>query len=242
MRKFLLSVLLLGWLSYGQAAYLIYDFAGNGEAGFTGDDGLATKAELNTTRGLAIDKAGNVFFADVENRKVRRVDIRTGIITTVAGCRKQNNVCERWRNNAVRQYKAIETQLSTPIDVAIDKGDNLYILDHSDSRVYKVDSEGYIFPIVNRNGDHGYFGDNGLAIDASIDPNFGGIAFDKDDNLYIADRANHRIRKVAAKTEIITTVAGTGEAGYETNKKAIKAKLNLPEDVLVGCWQWRSRV
>ena len=239
MWKFLLSLLLLCWLSCGQAAYLIYDFAGNGKTGFKGDDGPATEAELNTTRGLAIDKAGNVFFADVENRRVRRVDIKTKKITTVTGCGKpEDNICERWWNNEQKgnnKQKALETQLSTPIDVAIDTEDNLYILDHSDSRVYKVDSGGYIFPVVNKNGNHDYSGDGGLAIEASINPNFGGITIDQRNNdLYIADRFNNVIRKVDAKTKIITTVAGTGgKAGYETDKKAIEAKLNLPEDILI---------
>ncbi|MDM8562398.1 hypothetical protein QUF54_03500, partial [Candidatus Marithioploca araucensis] len=240
MWKLLLSFLLLSWLSYGQAAYLIYDFAGNGKTGFDGDGGPAIKAKLNTTRGLAIDKTGNVFFADVENRRVRKVDIKTGTITTVAGCRKQPTqevVCESWRKNEdnPEKYKALETQLSAPIDVAIDNADNLYILDRADSRVYKVDNEGYIFPVVNEEGSHGYSKDGELAKKASIDPNFGGISIDYDNNLYIADRANNRILKVDAKTQRIKTVAGNGKGGYEISKnlKATETMLNLPEDVLV---------
>ncbi|MDM8557640.1 AAA family ATPase [Candidatus Parabeggiatoa sp. HSG14] len=241
MWKLLLSFLLLSWLSYGQAAYLIYDFAGSGDVGFNPDDngGLAVKAKLTKTRGLAIDKAGNVFFADVENRRVRKVDIKTGIITTVAGCHKQRSqevICESWRENEdnPEKYKALETQLSAPIDVAIDNADNLYILDRGDSRVYKVE-KGYISPVVNEEGNHGYSGDGEPAIEASIDPNFGGISIDYDNNLYIADRANNRILKVDAETQRITTVAGNGEGGYDAgeNLKATETKLNLPEDVLV---------
>jgi len=90
---------------------------------------------------------------------------------------KKNNTCKRWWNDEYnpKKYKVLETQLIDPIDVTIDSSDNLYILDRSDSRIYKVDKEGYIFPIVNKHGDHGYSGDDELSIDANINPNFGGI-------------------------------------------------------------------
>jgi len=89
MLRVFIILLLLSLLPNGQAAYKIYDFAGNGEQGFSRESGPALEMQLAAPRGLAIDKAGSVYFIDVENRRVRKVDIKTGIMTIVVGCDKK---------------------------------------------------------------------------------------------------------------------------------------------------------
>jgi len=216
-------ILALGWLPCVPAAYQIETIAGNGIAGDSGDNGQAIDAQFHHARGLAVDSAGQIYIADTENHRVRKINVVTGIITTVAG---GGNL------PFGEGKKATEIQLNMPINVEIDNADHLYILDHADYRVYKVDMMG-IITLVAGNGNRGYSGDGGLATEAEIDPLFGGISLDNKGNLYIADRRNYRIRKVDSKG-IISTIAGNGEQGHKGDGgKAIAAQLNLPEDIVV---------
>jgi sugar lactone lactonase YvrE len=233
----LILALWLGLLTRAPAAYQIETVAGTGEPGYSGDGGPALKAQFLSPRGMTVDKAGNLYIADMRNHRVRKVDVKTGYITTFAGCEKgKDKVCEKWDNWVINrdetEIQATQIQLNMPSDVAIDNAGNLYILDHVGYRVYKVDTKGVIKAFAG-NGTYGYSGDGGLATKASINPTFGGISVDSQGNLYLADRANHRIRKVDSNG-IITTIAGNGRAGYSGNGgQATEAQLNLPEDMVV---------
>jgi sugar lactone lactonase YvrE len=225
-----------------RTGYKIETFAGTGQAGFSGDGGPAREAQVQHARGIAQDKAGNLYLADTENHRIRKIDAKTHNITTFAGCEKgkdkegKDTICEKWEQWVSMGHEsavlATQMQLNMPSDVAIDKAGNLYILDHVSYRVYQVDTKGFIKPFAG-NGSHGYRGDGGPAIEANINPTYSGIAVDHKGNLYIADRFNHRIRQVNEQG-IITTVAGNGEQGYKGDGgKAIAAQLNLPEDITV---------
>ncbi|RKZ76053.1 MAG: hypothetical protein DRR19_28935, partial [Candidatus Parabeggiatoa sp. nov. 1] len=232
----LILALWLGFLARAPAAYQIETVAGTGEPGYSGDGGPALQAQFLYPRGITVDKAGNLYIADMQNHRVRKVDVKTGYITTVAGCEKgKDKVCKKWDkwvvNRDETEIQATQLQLNMPNDVAIDKAGNLFILEHVGYRVYKVDTKGVIKPFAG-NGDHGYSGDGELATKASINPSFGGISVDNQGNLYIADRFNHRIRKVDSNG-IISTLAGNGSAGYSGNGgQALEAQLNLPEDMV----------
>jgi sugar lactone lactonase YvrE len=219
---FAISVSILLCLS-AHAQYQIDTVIGNGHEGYSGDAGDATEAQITHAHGLAVDRDGNLYIADTENRRVRKVDIKTGIITTVAG---------GGESEPSDGKKAIEVQLNMPNGVAIDKADHLYILDQANYRVYKVDTQG-IITLVAGDGHSGYSGDGGPATKAQIRPYLGAISVDNKGNLYIADRLNHCIRQI--KSQTITTVAGicTQEGYTGDGDLATTAKLSQPADVKV---------
>ncbi len=217
----LFAVLILHCLS-AHAQYQIETIIGNGHQGYSGDGGKASEAQITHAHALAVDRDGNLYLADTENHRVRKVDIKTGIITTVAGGGEFEPSDGK---------KAIEVQLNMPNGVAIDdKAGHLFILDQANYRVYKVDTEG-IITIVAGNGFSGYRG--GLARKAQISPYLGAISVDSNGKLYIADRLNHCIRKINGQT--ITTVAGicTQEGYTGDGELATTAKLSEPADVKV---------
>jgi uncharacterized protein (TIGR03437 family) len=192
--------------------------AGNGTVGYTGDGGPATSAELNGPWGVAVDAAGNLYIADVSNNCVRKVS--NGVITTVAG-------------NGTAGYTgdggpATSAQLNNPYGVAVDSASgNLYIADYLNHTIRKV-SNGVITTVAGT-GTAGYSGDSGPATSAQLyRPQ--SVVLDSGGNLYIADSYNNRIREIS--NGVITTVAGTGTAGYTGDSgPAASARLNRPEGV-----------
>ena len=201
---------------------IIATVAGNGKAGFGGDGGPAVEASLNFPAGLAFDKQGNLFIADRNNHRVRKVD-PSGIITTIAG-------------NGIADYAgddgpAAQASLNLPSDVACDADGNVYISDRSNHRIRKVDAEGIITTFAGL-GVAGFAGDFGPAEDAFLKFPFG-ITLDGAGNLYIADRGNNRVRKVR-KDGVIITVAGDGLfASRGDYGPATLANLAYPTDVAV---------
>ena len=204
------------------SAGTITTIAGTGEQGFGGDGGPATQARLNYPYGVAVDGAGNLYIADRYNNRIRRVD-GTGTITTIAGTEK--------RGFSGDGGPAIQAPLFLPTGVAVDGAGNLYIADQYNHRIRKVDSTGTITTIAGT-GERRFGGDGGPAIQAQLDEPTG-VVVDGAGNLYIADLANHRIRKVDS-TGTITTIAGTGERGFGGDGgPATQARLNYPYGVAV---------
>ena len=199
--------------------------AGNGNFGFSGDNGPATGATLNFPTGVAVDGSGNVFIADMNNQRIRRVDAASGIITTVAG----NGVC----CFAGDHGPATEASLGNPSGVVLDGNGNLFIADQLNHRIRRVDAATGTITTVAGNGDFGFSGDKGPATAAMLaSPN--GVALDGSGNLFIADLDNNRIRHVDAVTGVITTVAGNGNSGFNgDNGRATSSSLNLPAGVAV---------
>ena len=184
---------------------IITTVAGTGENGFGGDGGAAMTALLSYPEGVAVDSAANLFIADTDNGRIRRVDSETGIITTVAGTGENGFGGDGG--------PATSASLDGPTGVAFDAEDNLFIADTRNDRIRRVDSETGIITTVAGTGENGFGGDGGPATSAILDdPN--GVAVDAMSNLFIADTNNDRIRMVATDTGIITTVAGTGEEGF----------------------------
>lgn len=165
----------------------ISDFAGTGEAGFSGDGGKANIAQLNSPTGLAIDSKGNLFISDSGNERVRMINLETGIINTIAGTGKSGYSGD--------EAVAVRAELSNPLGLAVDKQDNIYIVDRGNNRIRKIDAENNMITTVVGSGKSGFSGDGGLAKDARLS-NPTGIAFDANNNLYIVDRGNNRIRMV----------------------------------------------
>jgi len=195
--------------------------AGNGQQGYSGDGGPATAASLAGPSGVAVDAAGNLYAADRDNDRIRKVTT-DGIITNFAG-----NGSKRLAGDG---QAAVGASLNRPAGVALDAAGGLYIADSENNRIRKVTPTGTITTLAG-NGQYGYSGDGGPATAASLSP--GGVAVDAAGNLYIADYGNDRIRKVTP-AGTITTVAGNGQWGYSGDGgPATAASLNRPYGVAV---------
>jgi N-acetylneuraminic acid mutarotase len=199
---------------------IITTVAGNGTGGYSGDNGPATSAELNSPYGVTLDAAGNLYIADLGNQRIRKVS-PIGIITTVAG----NGASGYSGDNG----PAISAELFDPAGVAVDTSGSLYIADLGNQRIRKVSPSGIVTTVAG-NGNIGYSGDNAPAASAELD-NPTGVALDASGNLYITDEGNQRIRMVS-QSGIITTVAGNGIQGYSgDNGPSTGAELNFPAGV-----------
>ena len=202
------------------SAGVISTVAGSGTAGFSGDGGAATAAQLNEPYGVAVDSSGNLYIAEWNNNRIRKVN-SAGVISTVAGTGTAGFSGDGGAATAA--------QLSNPQDVALDAAGNLYIADVNNNRIRKVNSAGVISTVAGT-GTAGFSGDGGAATSAQLHwPR--GVALDGAGNLYIVDNNNHRIRKVDSSGSI-STVAGTGTAGYSGDGgAATSAQLSNPRGV-----------
>ncbi len=202
--------------------YYISTIAGNGTQGYSGDGGPATSAELTASQ-VALDASGNVYFAD--DNQIRKITAGTGIITTIAG-------------NGTTGYSgdggpATSAALFEPAGVAVDDSGNVYIADYENQRIRKVTASTGIITTIAGTGTAGYSGDGGATTSAALNGPLG-VAVDASGNVYIADYSNQRIRKVTAGAGIITTIAGTGTAGYSGDGSAATlAELYGPTGVAV---------
>ena len=199
---------------------VITTFAGTGERGFGGDGGPAVQARLHYPADMATDGAGNLYIADNDNHRIRKVD-SSGVITTFAGTGE--------RGFGGDGGPATQARLYHPNGVATDGAGNLYITDYYNNRIRKVDSSGVISTVAGT-GAQGFGGDGGPAVQARLHiPR--DVALDATGNFYIADEYNYRIRKVDS-SGVITTVAGTGAQGFGGDGgPAVQARLHIPRDV-----------
>ncbi|MDQ0627112.1 sugar ABC transporter ATP-binding protein [Paraburkholderia graminis] len=176
----------------------IATIAGNGVQGYAGDGGAAVSA-LIAPDGLAIDREGNIFVAESFNHVIRRIDHRTGVITTYAGTGRTG-----YNGDGL---KTTETNLGHPDSIAISRDNDLYILDTLlGNRIWRVDHDTLTMHTVVGGSVIGYSGDGGPANAAVAAAS--SIAFDRDGNLVIGDLG--RIRRVDRRTGIITTIVGDG--------------------------------
>lgn len=204
---------------------IITTVVGTGTAGYSDDGGPATQAQLNTPNGLALDSAGGLFIADDGNNVIREVAAGTGTITTVAGTGAAGYSGD--------DGAATAAMLNGPANLAVDSAGNLFIADDNNNRLREVTANNGHIATVAGTGWCCYSGDGGPAAQAALNqPNH--IALDGAGNLFIADDYNHRIREVVAATGIITTVAGTGIAGFSGDGgPATQAQLWNPDAVAV---------
>jgi uncharacterized protein (TIGR03437 family) len=176
----------------------IQTFAGTGVAGFAGDGGPATAAQLNQPYGLAFDTAGNLYIADLGNGRVRKVSV-AGVIQTVAGGGAFAATSQG------QGGEATSAQLMQPRNVTLDAAGSLYISDFGANQVYCVSSDGTL-TLIAGTGVAGFSGDSTSALLAQLSAP-AGLAIDSYGELYIADSGNNRVRKVY--NGVIITVFNT---------------------------------
>jgi len=175
-------------------------------AGFAGDGGPATSAALNNPFDLAFDAAGNLLFSDTFNHCIRRVDARTGIITTIAGTGE--------RGFAGDGGPATNALLNEPYGIVVDRAGTIYFADRLNRRVRRVDGSGTITTLAG-DGSGRFSGDNGPAeIAGLVEPN-GLVLTAGESVLMIADVGDHRVRAVNLTRNVISTFAGGGWARHD---------------------------
>ena len=178
---------------------VISTIAGNGTAGFSGDGGSAADAILSGPSGLAFDTAGNLYFADSNNNRIRKIDL-DGRISTVVGTGPTDSTGDGAAGSAAT--------LAGPRGMAIDRDGNLYIAEADGNRVRRVDTNGVITTLAGT-GEAGYEGDGGPATVATLRTAgfLAALAIDSHGNLFIADAGNRCVRVVSPDGTIRTAFA-----------------------------------
>ncbi len=203
---------------------IITTVAGTGTAGYNGDARLAITAEINQDGGVTVDATGNIYIADSQNNRIRKVST-TGNITTIAG-----RGTAGYSGNG---GQATAAELAYPVGVRVDTLGNVYFSDAGNALIRKISVAGVITNIAGIPGVGGYSGNGAIATAAELNYPVG-ICVDKNLDIYVADQNNNVIRKITAGTNIITTYAGNHVAGFAGNGgQATAARLNNPIGVAI---------
>ncbi len=228
---------------------IVSTIAGTGTAGYSGDNGQATSANIKNPAGVNLDSAGNVYFGDyIAYNVIRKVTVSTGVISTVAG-----NGGTGYKGDNIQ---ATAASLDTPHDVALDSSGNLYISDRANNRIRKVTVSTGVITTVVGTGTSSSTGDGAAATSATINgPCFS--RFDSTGNYYITECEGNRVRKVMIVTtdiptitpstqptpypslsphsiSVISTIAGTGTASYSGDGgAATAATINTPTGIAI---------
>ena len=213
---------------YGYGYGYISTYAGTGVHGNSGNGGAAVKAQLDRPVSLTVDPSGNLFIADSASNTVREVAVSTGLINDAS-------TASASATSSLRSSITSATNFNHPAAIALDPAGNLYVLDQASSAIRRVSANTGTLALVAGSalGRAGFSGDNGQATSSQLSSP-SGMAFDASGNLFIADTGNHRIREVAATTGMITTIAGTGAAGFSGDGGlAAAAQLSSPSAVAV---------
>jgi streptogramin lyase len=199
--------------------------AGSGKKGYAGDGGPATKAELNEPYEVRFDRAGNMLFVEMQNQLVRRVDAKSGTISTIAGTGKHGFGGDGG--------PATAAQMSSPHSIALDKDDNLFIADIGNHRIRRVDAKTGLISTIAGNGERQ---PPTAGASAQGKPMIGPRALFVDgDTLWIALREGHSVWKMDLASGLLAHVAGTGKSGYSGDGgPAAKATFNGPKGIAVG--------
>ncbi|HSZ59355.1 MAG TPA: beta-propeller fold lactonase family protein [Tepidisphaeraceae bacterium] len=204
----------------------ISTFAGSGRAGYGGDGGPATQAKINEPYEVRFDRAGNVFFVEMGNNVVRRVDAKTGIISTVAGTGKPGFSGDGGPANSA--------QLNQPHSIQFDPHGDLFICDIGNNRIRKVDIASGVITTFAGTGGRGATPD-GATIDGTPLNGPRAIDFDRAGNLWLALREGNAVYRLDLATRTIHHVAGTGKKGFTGNGgPALEATLSGPKGLSIG--------
>lgn len=199
--------------------------AGTGEAGFSGDDGPAKAAQLRQPHSIAFDARGDLLICDIGNSRLRRIDMSSGIISTLSGTGERIATPDSGPISG--------TPLLGPRSIDTDAAGNAYLVLREGNAVFRLELAGNRLQRIAGTGDLGYTGDGGAAIDATFNGPKGIAYSEQDHSLYIVDTENHVIRRMSLNTGIVDTVLGSGERGDGPDGDPQRCKLNRPHGVCV---------
>lgn len=201
---------------------IITTVAGNGTQGYSGDDGPAVKAQLSQPHSIQFGPDGHLYICDIKNHVIRRLDLSTGIITTVAGTGQPGPTPD---GSPIKG-----TPLKGPRSMDFDAEGNLWLATREGNQVFKLDLKADKIHHIAGTGKKGLTGNGGPAKDCTLSgPK--GLALDAEGNVWLADCESHTIRVIYAKTGIIELIAGTGEKGDGPDGDPLKCKMARPHGV-----------
>jgi sugar lactone lactonase YvrE len=201
---------------------IIRTVAGTGEAGFSGDGGPAVKAQFKQPHSIAFDPQGRLLVCDIANHRVRRIDMKTGIIETYIGNGERKPVPDG------ASIKGLS--VNGPRAMDLDPQGNLYLVLREGNAVYRIDPKTETIHHIAGTGEKGNTGDGGDARKALLNgPK--GIGWSPDNSVYITDTENHTIRRIDLKSGIITTVLGDGQRGDGPETDPLKCRTARPHGV-----------
>ena len=226
MRKLLWAALAAFSLLAPLPAATVRTIAGTGLSGDSGDSGPGTKAQLANPYGLTRGPDGALYICEEDGHRIRRLDLRTGVISTVAGTGEQGYSGDGG--------PALQAKLNEPYEIRFDSAGNMYFAEMRNHLVRRVDAKTRTISTVAGTGQPGFGGDGGPAVKAQFQQPHS-IALDGKGFLYAADIGNHRVRRVNLETGIIETFAGTGERARTPDGAALKGTaLNGPRTIAFG--------
>jgi DNA-binding beta-propeller fold protein YncE len=205
--------------------------AGTGVSGYSGDGGPANQAQLAQPHSIALDKSDNVYICDIMNHRVRRIDSKTGLISTFAGTGEAAPTPED------AALTGTPTRGPRSIDIAPDG--TMYLILREGNKVFSIDPQHTRLKHIAGTGELGYSGDGGPALAAKFgalgNPLNGpkGVTYAADQSLYISDTENHAIRRIDLRQGTVSTVVGSGQRGDGPDGDPLQCKLARPHGVFI---------
>ncbi|MGH9854540.1 MAG: hypothetical protein ACREBD_32315, partial [Blastocatellia bacterium] len=207
---------------------IITTVAGSGKAGFSGDGGLGAQATMNQPHSIQFDARGALYICDILNHRIRKVDMKTGVITTFAGTGEKRPTPDG--------AKIAGTPLNGPRAIDFDRRGEMWLALREGNAVYRLDMKAGTIHHVAGTGEKGFTGNGGAAKLATLSgPK--GLSVAPNGNVYLADTESHSIRMVDVRKQTIELVAGTGEKSDGSNDcedgDPLACKLARPHGVFV---------
>lgn len=209
---------------------IISTVAGTGKPGFSGDGGPATQAQLNQPHSIVLDRDGTILICDLQNRRIRRLHLDTGVIETWAGTGEAKATPDG--------TPVAGTPLNGPRTMVLAPNGDLYLALREGDAIYRIDAQTKTLHHIAGTGESGYSGDGGPALNAKFGGSLArlagpkGLALAPDGALTVADTESQAIRRIDLKAGTISTILGTGEKGDGPDGDPLKCKLNRPHAVL----------
>ena len=195
---------------------IITTFAGTGQPGYSGDGGPANKAQLKQPHSIQFGADGNLYICDIGNNVIRKVDMKTGAISTFAGTGKPGDTPD---GSPIKG-----TPLKGPRSLDVDKDGDFWLVTREGNQVLKFDLKAGKIHLMAGNGKKGFTGNGGPAKEATLSgPK--GVAIDAEGNAWLADTESHSVRMINAKTGKLELIAGTGEKGDGPDGDPLKCKM-----------------
>jgi streptogramin lyase len=203
---------------------VITTFAGTGQPGYSGDGGAASQAQLKQPHSIQFGPDGSLYICDIGNNVIRKVDMKTGTISTFAGTGKPGDTPDG--------APIVGTPLKGPRSLDFDKDGNLWLVTREGNQVLKFDLKAGKISIVAGTGRKGFGGNGGPAKEATLSgPK--GVAIDAEGNAWLADTESHSIRMIKARTGTLELIVGTGEKGDGPDGDPLQCKMARPHGVFV---------